>query len=58
MKFKPLSRVNVVCDHGHEFGPQFFILTCYLGAKLINLLPYSPDFNPIEQAFHSIKSWL
>ena len=28
------------------------------GAKLVYLPPYSPDFNPIEQAFHSIKSWL
>ena len=29
-----------------------------LGAKLIYLPPYSPDFNPIEQAFHSMKAWL
>jgi len=28
------------------------------GAKLIYLPPYSPDYNPIEQAFHTIKSWL
>jgi len=28
------------------------------GAKLIYLPPYSPDFNPIEQAFHSVKAWL
>lgn len=28
------------------------------GAKLVYLPPYSPDFNPIEQAFHSIKAWL
>jgi hypothetical protein len=26
--------------------------------KLVYLPPYSPDFNPIEQAFHSIKAWL
>jgi transposase len=26
------------------------------GAKLVYLPPYSPDLNPIEQAFHSIKS--
>ncbi|KAF8062511.1 hypothetical protein FPV67DRAFT_1421981, partial [Lyophyllum atratum] len=25
---------------------------------LICLSPYSPDFNPIEQASHSIKAWL
>jgi transposase len=28
------------------------------GAKLIYLPPYSPDLNPIEQAFSSIKAWL
>ena len=28
------------------------------GAKLVYLPPYSPDFNPIEQVFHSVKSWL
>ncbi len=28
------------------------------GAKLIHLPPYSPDFNPIEQSFHSLKAWL
>jgi transposase len=27
-------------------------------AQLIYLPPYSPDFNPIEQAFSSIKAWL
>lgn len=30
----------------------------YPGAKLIYLPPYSPDFNPIEQSFHSLKAWL
>jgi hypothetical protein len=35
------------------------ILTSYnAGARLIYLPPYSLDFNPIEQAFHSIKAWL
>ncbi|KAF9228304.1 hypothetical protein BS17DRAFT_692386 [Gyrodon lividus] len=29
-----------------------------VGARPIYLPPYSPDFNPIEQAFHSIKTWL
>ena len=33
-------------------------LTHYSGCKLIFLLPYSPDYNPIEQAFLSIKSFL
>jgi transposase len=25
---------------------------------LVFLPPYSPDYNPIEQAFSSIKAWL
>ena len=28
------------------------------GAKLVYLPPYSPDFNPIEQAFSKLKAWL
>jgi transposase len=31
---------------------------CCLGARLIYLPPYSPDFNPIEEAFSFIKGWL
>lgn len=29
-----------------------------LGARLIFLPPYSPDFNPIEEAFSAIKAAL
>jgi len=29
-----------------------------IGARLIYLPPYSPDFNPIEEAFSSIKATL
>ncbi|KAI0338967.1 hypothetical protein BDW22DRAFT_1337167, partial [Trametopsis cervina] len=25
---------------------------------LVYLPPYSPDFNPIEQGFHNLKTWL
>ena len=28
------------------------------GARLIYLPPYSPDLNPIEQAFSKLKHWL
>ncbi|SRR6266702_1437117 len=28
------------------------------GARLIYLPPYSPDLNPIEEAFSSMKAWL
>jgi hypothetical protein len=30
----------------------------YPGARLVYLPPYSPDLNPIEEAFSSIKAWL
>ncbi len=39
-------------------GVCFLLLTVLAGAKLIYLPPYSPDFNPIEEAFSSIKAWL
>ena len=28
------------------------------GVRLVTLPPYSPDFNPIEQIFRVLKSWL
>lgn len=37
---------------------NFASFLIFLGARLIYLPPYSPDYNPIEQAFHSIKAWL
>jgi|SRR5882762_783746 len=37
---------------------QSVFTDCIIGAKLIYLPPYLPDYNPIEQAFHSIKAWL
>jgi len=45
------------------FHLEFTIVTIYLlvfplECKLIFLPPYSPDLNPIEQAFSSIKSYL
>ncbi|KAG6805064.1 hypothetical protein H0H92_000910, partial [Tricholoma furcatifolium] len=33
-------------------------MNAIIGAKLVYLPPYSPDFNPIEQMFHTIKAWL
>jgi len=29
-----------------------------LGCRVVFLPPYSPDFNPIETAFSSVKSWI
>src|SRR5882762_9087983 len=37
---------------------QSVFTDCIIGAKLIYLPPYLPDYNLIEQAFHSIKAWL
>jgi len=28
------------------------------GIRLVYLPPYSPDFNPIEEAFSAIKAWI
>jgi transposase len=30
----------------------------HVGGKLLYLPPYSPDYNPIKQAFSSIKAFL
>jgi len=56
----PGPRSVVVLDncaiHHDDEVRELIVGEC--GAKLIYLPPYSPDFNPIEQTFHSIKAWL
>lgn len=61
-RFVLLSKESVVCTYLlleicplHDGLPS---ADAFAGAKLIYLPPYSPDFNPIEQAFHSVKAWL
>jgi len=41
-----------------EFSEKVGITHCVIGARLIYLPAYSPDFNPIEEAFSFIKTWL
>jgi transposase len=41
--------------HHNEFLVNFIES---IGCKVLFLPPYSPDFNPIEFAFSSIKNWL
>ncbi|ELU42805.1 transposase domain-containing protein [Rhizoctonia solani AG-1 IA] len=61
---KGVSRCILVCDncaiHHDEEIRQLVEDECalMLGAKLCYLPPYSPDFNPIEEAFSKAKSWL
>jgi transposase len=45
------------CQCFHSFAPPALPML-FLVCKLIFLPPYSPDFNPIEQAFASIKAFL
>jgi transposase len=49
----------VVMDNlpGHK-GPQVRALVEAAGARLLYLPPYSPDFNPIENAFAKLKALL
>lgn len=49
----------VVMDNlGSHKGPSIRRAIRAVGAKLLYLPPYSPDLNPIEQAFSKIKHWL
>jgi uncharacterized protein YbgA (DUF1722 family) len=33
-------------------------MNCFVGVRVEFLPPYSPDLNPIEEAFSKIKHWL
>lgn len=49
----------VVMDNlGSHKGPGVRVAIETAGAKLLYLPPYSPDFNPIEQAFSKLKALL
>jgi hypothetical protein len=54
-RFGRLLLMNVV---GRDFVYLFQTHHVHPGAKLLYLPPYSPDFNPIEQSFSFVKSWL
>ena len=42
---------NAKIHHNHEL----VVLLEGLGCQVVFLLPYSPDYNPIETAFSTIK---
>ncbi len=49
----------VVMDNlGSHKGPKVRAAIEAVGAKLLYLPPYSPDFNPIENAFSKLKALL
>jgi len=49
----------VVLDNlGSHKGKEVRRAIRHAGAKLFFLPPYSPDLNPIEQAFAKLKHWL
>jgi transposase len=53
------ERDVVIMDNlpGHK-GPRVRQLIAAAGARLVYLPPYSPDFNPIENAFAKLKALL
>lgn len=55
--FGNLSKMNAVSVQ-YVLSGHVALFESTLGAILIYLPPYSPDFNPIEEAFSAIKAWL
>src|SRR3954469_21797230 len=57
----PFSQKNsvLVMDNAQIHHDEFLVnFIESIGCKVIFLSPYSPDFNPIETAFSTIKSWI
>ncbi|CAG8678653.1 5707_t:CDS:2 [Racocetra fulgida] len=57
----PFSEKNsvIVLDNAKIHQNETFVnIVEELGCHVIFLLPYSPDYNPIETAFSNIKSWI
>lgn len=55
-------RQLIVDDCSTDATETFFSMaradSLLIGARLVYLPPYSPNFNPIEEAFSAIKAWL
>jgi transposase len=55
----PLPRSVLVLDNASiHHSAEFKELCREAGVRLEYLPPYSPDFNPIEQTFKALKSWI
>jgi len=50
--------IVVIDNLGSHTGPSVRAAIEAAGAKLLNLPPYSPDFNPIENAFAKLEALL
>jgi DDE superfamily endonuclease len=55
-ELKEMIEAQYVTSHGSENLKLIYLY--YSGMCLIFLPPYSPNFNPIEEAFSSIKAWI
>ena len=55
----PQKNSVLVMDNAQIHHDEFLVSFIEsIGCKILFLPPYSPDLNPIETAFSSIKSWL
>jgi len=50
--------VLVIDNAGIHKAPEIKAMVEARGMRLVYLPPYSPDFNPIEEAFSSMKAWI
>ena len=60
MQAYPGPNSLVILDNAsiHGYGVELRALVGPVGAKVLFLPPYSPDFNPIEKLFGWLKQWL
>lgn len=50
--------LRVTVSHSSIMDDQFDVISVLAGVHLVHLPPYSPDLNPIEEAFSKIKAWI
>ena len=61
LQYPPFRRSACTCQRWWSYvqiSHANTVLNAFLDCKLLFLPPYSPDLNPIEQAFSAIKSYL
>ena len=55
----PENNSVIIMDNARiHYDSELIALLKELGCHVVFLPPYSPDYNPIETAFSTIKSWI
>ena len=54
----PKNAIVIIDNTSIYYSTEFHALCAIYYIRVEYLLPYSPDYNPIEQSFNALKAWV